>query len=71
MIGSTQEVRLFRLKISSFLSRKRNSNGENGTNLAIPCKECGMRFTEQERLKKHRKIAHSGRGDRKKPSSPN
>jgi hypothetical protein len=29
-----------------------------------------MKFTEQERLKKHKKIAHSGRGERKKPSSP-
>ena len=51
MIGSTQEVRLFRVKISSFMSRKQNSNGENGANLTFPCKECGMKFTEQERLK--------------------
>ena len=58
------------MKISNFLSRKQNSNGESGANSSFPCKECGMKFTEQERLKKHRKIAHSGRGERKKPSSP-
>ena len=58
------------MKISNFLSRKQNSNGVSGANLSVPCKECGMKFTEQERLKKHRKIAHSGRGERKKPSSP-
>lgn len=56
------------MKISNFLSRKQNSNGESGANLSFPCKECGMKFTEQERLKKHRKIAHSGRGERN--SSP-
>ena len=58
------------MKISNFLSRKANSNDQPGTEFSIPCKECGMKFTEQERLKKHRKIAHSGRGERKKPSSP-
>ena len=57
------------MKISNFLSRKQNSNDQAG-GLSIPCKECGMMFTEQERLKKHKKIAHSGRGERKKPSSP-
>ncbi len=57
------------MKISNFLSRKQNLNDQAG-GLSIPCKECGMKFTEQERLKKHKKIAHSGRGERKKPASP-
>jgi uncharacterized Zn-finger protein len=57
------------MKISNFLSRKQNSNDQAG-GLSIPCKECGKKFTEQESLKKHKKIPQSGRGERKKPSSP-
>lgn len=46
---------------------KQKLNTEKNTEL-FSCKECGMKFTEKERLKKHRKIAHSGRGERKKPT---
>jgi uncharacterized Zn-finger protein len=69
LVDSAQEELILGMKISNFLSRKQNSNDQAG-GLSIPCKECGMKFTEQERLKKHKKIAHSGRGERKKPSSP-
>jgi len=41
--------------ISNFLSRKQNSNDQAG-GLSIPCKECGMKFTEQERLKNIKKL---------------
>jgi hypothetical protein len=54
--------------IPNLLSRKQKLNTETGAALYLPCKECGMEFTEKERLKKHRKVAHSGRGERKKPS---
>jgi hypothetical protein len=32
------------------------------------CKECNMEFNTKERMNSHKKIAHSGRGDKKKKS---
>jgi uncharacterized C2H2 Zn-finger protein len=54
-------------KIPYLMRGKQKLNTERSTEL-LSCKECGMKFTEKERLKKHRKIAHSGRGERKKPT---
>jgi hypothetical protein len=58
-------------KIPYVMSRKQKLNSEKNTELSsssLSSKECGMKFTGKERLKKHRKIAHSGRGERKKSS---
>jgi hypothetical protein len=30
------------------------------------CKHCDMRFEDKQRIKVHSKIAHTGRGERKK-----
>lgn len=57
------------MKIPNLLNRRQKLNTETGVASHFSCKECGMGFTEKERLKKHRKIAHSGRGERKKPSA--
>jgi hypothetical protein len=32
----------------------------------MKCKECNMEFNTKERMNAHKKIAHSGRGDKKK-----
>jgi uncharacterized C2H2 Zn-finger protein len=56
-------------KIPYLMRGKQKLNTEKNTESSLlSCKKCGMEFTEKERLKKHRKIAHSGRGERKKPS---
>jgi hypothetical protein len=30
------------------------------------CKECNMKFNAKERMEAHKKIAHSGKGEKKK-----
>jgi hypothetical protein len=56
------------MKMPNLLNRKQRLKTESEVVSYFSCKECGMEFTEMQRLKKHRKIAHSGRGERKKPS---
>ena len=52
----------------SFLKRiKRENAGKNGVDKeSVKCKHCEMGFENKERLKKHSRIAHTGRGERKK-----
>jgi hypothetical protein len=46
---------------------KRNKKEkEKDDNRAVNCKHCDMRFKDKERLKVHSRIAHTGRGERKK-----
>jgi hypothetical protein len=34
----------------------------------MKCKECNMEFNTKDRMNAHKKIAHSGKGDKKKKS---
>jgi hypothetical protein len=51
---------------------KRNKKGKEDnkhserTTIDIKCKHCEMSFENKERLKIHSRIAHTGRGERKK-----
>jgi len=58
-------------KIPYLMGGKQKLNTEKKTESlsSLSCKDCGMGFTEKQRLKKRRRIAHSRRGERKKPSS--
>lgn len=40
----------------------KNKNNKEG----FKCKECGMNFNAKERMEAHKKIAHSGKGEKKK-----
>ena len=33
------------------------------------CKECGMTFSAKDRMESHKKIAHSGKGEKKKQAN--
>ena len=57
----------------SFLKRiKRENAGKNGVDKeSVKCKHCEMGFENKERLKKHSRIAHTGRGERKKKNHGN
>ena len=54
--------------ILSFFKRiKRESAGNNRVDKeGVKCKHCEMDFENKERLKIHSRIAHTGRGERKK-----
>jgi hypothetical protein len=39
---------------------------KKGNAAAVKCKHCEMGFENKERLKTHSRIAHTGRGERKK-----
>lgn len=43
---------------------KNKNNGEG-----FKCKECGMNFNAKEKMENHKKIAHSGKGEKKKQSN--
>lgn len=51
----------------SFLKRiKRENTGKNGVDKeSVKCKHCEMGFENKERLKKHSRIVHTGRGEKK------
>lgn len=36
---------------------------------SFKCKECGMNFNAKERMESHKKIAHSGKGEKKKQAN--
>ena len=44
---------------------KKHNKHDNGI-ATVKCKYCEMGFENKERLKTHSRIAHSGRGERKK-----
>ena len=53
-------------RISSlFKFREKFSKNKSNDNV-IKCKECGMNFNAKERMEAHKKIAHSGKGEKKK-----
>ena len=46
--------------------KEREDNRCDGNTAAVKCKHCEMGFENKERLKTHSRIAHTGRGERKK-----
>lgn len=46
--------------------RRNKKEKENDDNRPVKCKHCDMRFEDKQRFKVHSKIAHTGRGERKK-----
>jgi uncharacterized C2H2 Zn-finger protein len=46
--------------------RRNKKEEENDDNRPIKCKHCDMIFEDKQRFKVHSKIAHMGRGERKK-----
>ena len=52
-------------KLSSLFNFKEKFAKNKGDNVT-KCKECNMEFNTKDRMNAHKKIAHSGRGDKKK-----
>jgi hypothetical protein len=46
--------------------KEKKANNHDDKITAVKCKYCEMGFENKERLKTHSRIAHSGRGERKK-----
>ena len=46
--------------------KEKKANNPDDKITAVKCKYCEMGFENKERLKTHSRIAHSGRGERKK-----
>jgi hypothetical protein len=46
--------------------KEKKHNKHDDKIAAVKCKYCEMGFENKERLKTHSRIAHSGRGERKK-----
>jgi hypothetical protein len=46
--------------------KEKKHNKHDNSIAAVKCKYCEMDFENKERLKTHSRIAHSGRGERKK-----
>ena len=53
-------------KLASLFNFKEKFSKNKSNDNVIKCKECGMNFNAKERMEAHKKIAHSGRGDKKK-----
>jgi hypothetical protein len=53
-------------KLSSLFNFKEKLSKHKGDDQVNKCKECNMEFDNKERMSAHKKIAHSGRGDKKK-----
>jgi hypothetical protein len=47
-------------------NKKNEDNKPSDKAIDIKCKHCEMSFENKDRLKTHSRIAHAGRGDRKK-----
>ena len=45
---------------------KEKFSKNKGNQEVFKCKECGMKFNAKERMEAHKKIAHSGKGEKKK-----
>ena len=54
-------------KLSSLFNFKKFSKNK-GADEVMKCKECNMEFNTKDRMNAHKKIAHSGKGDKKKKS---
>jgi hypothetical protein len=46
--------------------KKKEDNKHTGKAIDIKCKHCEMSFENKDRLKTHSRMAHTGRGKRKK-----
>jgi hypothetical protein len=53
-------------KLSSLFKFKEKFAKNKGDDNVTKCKECNMEFNTKDRMNAHKKIAHSGRGDKKK-----
>ena len=53
-------------RISSLFNFKEKFSKNKGNQEIFKCKECGMNFNAKERREAHKKIAHSGKGEKKK-----
>ena len=51
------------------LLKRKQKLQENASKSIERCKHCTMQFKDKERLRTHQRIAHSGRGERKKDTS--
>jgi hypothetical protein len=54
------------MNLSFFKRIKRENAGNRVHKEGVTCKHCEMGFENKERLKIHSRIAHTGRGERKK-----
>lgn len=54
------------MNLSFFKRIKRENAGNHRNKEGVKCKHCEMDFENKERLKIHSRIAHTGRGERKK-----
>ncbi len=55
-------------KLASLFKFKDKFSKKKGTDEVMKCKECHMEFNTKDRMNAHKKIAHSGRGEKKKKS---
>ena len=53
-------------KLASLFKFKDKFSKNKRTDEIMKCKECHMEFNTKERMNAHKKIAHSGRGEKKK-----
>ena len=53
-------------KLLSLFNLKEKLSKHKGDDQVTKCKECKLEFNTKERMNAHKKIAHSGRGDKKK-----
>lgn len=53
-------------RISSLFKFREKFSKNKGNDDVFKCKECGMNFNAKERMEAHKKIAHSGKGEKKK-----
>jgi hypothetical protein len=59
------------MNLSFFKRIKRENVGNRNDKEGVKCKHCEMGFENKERLKIHSRIAHTGRGERKKKDHGN
>ena len=59
------------MNLSFFKKNKRENTGNRIDKEGVKCKHCEMGFENKERLKIHSRIAHTGRGERKKKEHGN
>jgi len=53
-------------RISSLFKFREKFSKNKGNDNVFKCKECGMNFNAKERMEAHKKIAHSGKGEKNK-----
>jgi len=53
-------------KLSTLFKFREKFSKNKSNKEEYKCKECGMTFSAKERMDSHKKIAHSGKGEKKK-----